>query len=493
MKTLKRTTFLVTLALAAFSTGCVGGPSNGSKAGGSGEAVVLRMADAYASLDYEPAIAYYVQRVAELSGNRVRIAVTHRWGNFEPDLEQRVVRDTASGVVDLGWSGSRVFDTLGVRSFQALTAPMLIDNYVLQNAVIDSDLPAQMLRDLGRVGVTGLGVFADGLRKPVGVQYPLLGPADYRGITFWSIRSDGQRQAVLALGATPADEIGPGSNRDAAIERGEIHGFEMNLITYNHNLGWQRAPYLTANVNLWPQPTVVFANTNRMAALSEQQRNWLRQAAREAVTRSKDLANHDSELVAQACAAGARPVNATEADLAALRHVLAPVTAILAQDPQTNTFIIRIEELKESTTAEAAPTIPANCASPATPRIPAATSTSPAQLDGTYRWILTPLDAVLHGTQNDKTPTGLSRYPTTFTVTLTNGRWHMSQSGSSDTGSGTYTVNGDQLTFDWSDKHDKLTFTYISNSAGDVSLQPIEPMDAGDHFVWATKTWTKIR
>jgi hypothetical protein len=77
-------------------------------------------------------------------------------------------------------------------------------------------------------------------------------------------------------------------------------------------------------------------------------------------------------------------------------------------------------------------------------------------------------------------------------MALTNGRWHMSESGSGDTGSGTYTVNGDHLTFDWPRKHYKLTFTYTSNSVGDISLQPVEPMDAGDHFVWATKTWTKI-
>ena len=48
------------------------------------------------------------------------------------------MRAVAAGQVDLGWSGTRVFDTMGVTSFQALHAPMLIDSYALQHAVIAS-------------------------------------------------------------------------------------------------------------------------------------------------------------------------------------------------------------------------------------------------------------------------------------------------------------------------------------------------------------------
>ena len=61
---------------------------------------------------------------------------------------------------------------------------MLIDSYPLQRAVLDSEIPGEMLTELDALGVTGLAVLADGLYKPIAVDHPLLSPADYEGITF---------------------------------------------------------------------------------------------------------------------------------------------------------------------------------------------------------------------------------------------------------------------------------------------------------------------
>jgi hypothetical protein len=49
-----------------------------------------------------------------------------------------------------------------------------------------------MLQGLDKVGVHGLGVVADGLRKPAAVKHPLLEAADWRGITFGTVKSEGQ-------------------------------------------------------------------------------------------------------------------------------------------------------------------------------------------------------------------------------------------------------------------------------------------------------------
>ena len=110
-------------------------------------------------------------------------------GGFADDAEQQVVRAVAAGKADLGWAGARVFDTMGVSSFQALQAPMLIDSYALEQAVAASDTPGQMLQGLTKVGVRGLGVLGDGLRKPIAVKQPMLGAADWRGITFGTVKS----------------------------------------------------------------------------------------------------------------------------------------------------------------------------------------------------------------------------------------------------------------------------------------------------------------
>ena len=44
-------------------------------------------------------------------------------------------------------------------------------------------------------------MLADGLRKPIAVERPLLSPADYDGITFQAFRSTTHADAIQALGA----------------------------------------------------------------------------------------------------------------------------------------------------------------------------------------------------------------------------------------------------------------------------------------------------
>ena len=74
---------------------------------------------------------------------------------------------------------------LGVKSFQALTAPMLIDSYALENAVIESGVTEEMMEGLDELGVAGLGVLADGSAPADRASTrPILGPADWRGISF---------------------------------------------------------------------------------------------------------------------------------------------------------------------------------------------------------------------------------------------------------------------------------------------------------------------
>jgi TRAP-type transport system periplasmic protein len=181
---------------------CNGSSAGEDKAGGS-KPLLLRLANTNGDLSFTPPVEYFVKHLEELSGGDIRIEVVNQRGNSVSDAEQQVVQDVSAGEVDLGWVGTRVFDTMGVKSLQALTAPMLVDSYALEDAVIESGITGQMLQGLDDLGVVGLGVLSDGLRKPIGVTGPILGPADWQGITFGTLRSNGQVEAIRALRATP--------------------------------------------------------------------------------------------------------------------------------------------------------------------------------------------------------------------------------------------------------------------------------------------------
>jgi TRAP-type C4-dicarboxylate transport system substrate-binding protein len=487
---------LVTVALAMIGAvvagGCSGGGAAGDKAGGSGEPVVLRLANTSGDLHAAPVIGDFVSQVKERSGGNLRIQVVNRWGEYAADAEQQVVRAVAAGKADLGWAGARVFDTMGVTSFQALQAPMLIDSYPLERAVVASGLPGQMLQGLNTVGVRGLGVLADGLHKPIAIKHPMLDAPEWRGITFGTFRSRIQAEAIRALGATPLEAFG--SARDQALKDGKLQAFELHLFGYETNVLAPRAPYVTANVNLWPQMDVLLANPARLGALTDQQRGWLRQAASDAAGRSVALADRDARLVTFLCASGARFANASQADLATLRKAFAPVYASLQQDPQTKAFIQRIQALKQATPAGAPLAIPSGCTGKAP--APSAMSTGPALagLNGTYRWTMTKQDAVASKTE-DKSPEHLAEFPWTFTMTLKDGTWSLShrENGQPITdGPATYALKGNRISFTWPQEGTVLTFTFSLDGKGNLHLRPVEPMNAGDQFVWATHVWAKI-
>jgi hypothetical protein len=323
------------------------------------------------------------------------------------------------------------------------------------------------------------------MRKPIAVKKPLLGPGDWRGIRFGTLASRGQEAAITALGATPVEVLGP--RRDEALAAGDLDAFELYLIGYQQNTLAPRAPYVTANVNLWPQVATLIADSDRLSGLTKDQRAWLSRAAGEAVERSRQLANQDAELAAEGCADGARFTNASAADLDALRRAFAPVYAELSKDAQTKKFIDRIEALKASTPREPPLAIPANC-----PKVVAPTAVVGAtnRLDGMYRWTLTVDDARTYGTANDQQHLD-DWYPTTFTMKLHRGTCEISQTADPGRELGTFEVNGNRITFQWGTDVDR-TFTFTVGTDGTLTLEPVLPMNAGLQFVMTTHPWTKI-
>ena len=346
------------VAATVLTTACISGTADDGRDSAPGSDTVLTMANFSSSITTRPPIAHFVNRFRELSSG-VSIKVVNNWGGLTPNLEQQVIRDVAAGKADLGWVGTRVFDTLGVTSFQALSAPMLIDSYALQQAVVGDDISQQMLDGLGAVGVRGLALLAGGLRKPVSVKSPLLRPSDWRGATFATFRSVIQSTAIEALGATAVEMVGQSLND--AVDAGSVDGFEVSLRLYQSGSSEKRVPYVAANVSLWPEMLVLVVNPDRFGKLSDRERAWLMQAATDIAARSAGLSGGDATVMAQECELGTRFGVASTADLTALRDAFAPVYAKLGQDATTKRLMARIEELKRATSTEQEPAVPTGC------------------------------------------------------------------------------------------------------------------------------------
>jgi TRAP-type C4-dicarboxylate transport system substrate-binding protein len=303
----------------------------------------------------------FVRDVESLSGGNVRIEPIFEWGAFTSAAEQQVVEAVTAGTVDLGLIETGVFDTLRNATFRALTAPMLVDSYQLQAAILRSHISEQMLDGLAPNGVEGLAMLAGSLMRPVAVDAPLLGPDDWHGITFGTYLSKDQLDAIHALGVTPRAAYG--ALRWRLLTLGQLQGYAFGLALYRYNLPQTAtlSPYITANVTLWPYIQVIVANPDRLTTLTPQQLGWLEGAAREASIRSTALIESERNLTTFLCNQGVRFADAGNDDLAWLRRAFVPVYRRLEQDPQTRSFIARIQVLKRSIAPESPLVIPRRC------------------------------------------------------------------------------------------------------------------------------------
>jgi TRAP-type C4-dicarboxylate transport system substrate-binding protein len=253
---------------AVLFAGC--GAAGGDRAGGAPapEPRVLTLANAFGD---SGELEGFIQQVDRLSNGTLRIEVQDSWRDGEATAEQQLIVDVRAGAADLGAAPSRAWDSLGVRSVRALHAPLLVDSYALQQRVVEGPLVTDMLKGLEPLGLAGLGVLPGPMRKPLGVTRPLAKPADYKGLAFGIQRSGVADATFRALGATPVPFPADGAiMRFGAIEQ-QLHAIDGNRYA-------DSAKYLTANVNLWPRPLVLFANQAAFDALTANQQDLLRRA-----------------------------------------------------------------------------------------------------------------------------------------------------------------------------------------------------------------------
>jgi TRAP-type C4-dicarboxylate transport system substrate-binding protein len=323
-------------ALLAFSAaGCGGGAVDKV-----GSPVAKPLVLTLAAHDDDEGYGTFAAAVDRLSHGSIRIRIAENWRvtgtRRELDYERGIVGDVRSGKLPLGIVGVRVWDTLGVESFQALVAPFLVESLALEGRALRSPLVSEALAGVRRDGVVGIALLPGRLRRPLGITGLLRGPADYRGQKI-AIRIGAVAEATFrALRAMPKPFI--------PVDFTGFDGAEIDPLTVTQN-GWDQGVHgLTANVAFWPKPQTILMNRKAFAALTPQQRRILAQAGREALAPELARIARDQRLgISILCGdAGFRLATATPADAAALRKAVQPVYERIERNPLTRRWITQI-------------------------------------------------------------------------------------------------------------------------------------------------------
>jgi TRAP-type C4-dicarboxylate transport system substrate-binding protein len=334
----------------------------------------------------------FVAQLAEVSDGRLTVEVDTEYGDGAADAESRLVAAIAAGDLDGGWPSTRAFAEAGIVGLQPIEAPMLLSSAAAVQEFVTSDAAAEGLRSLDDSGVVALGLAAGPLRRPFAAEAPLLGPADWAGARFRAYNSPTQAATIQALGATPVDL---GFTWVDELRGGNLRGAEFDVAQYAANGFSEEAPYVTANVVLWPKVFVLALSQERFESLTEEQQSWVRDAAERAVEASTEGSFDDSGQAAELCDDGVRFLEADDAQLAGFRAATAPVIAGLAADPATAALLAEVQAIADRHPEPDVPDVPQSCrTTEGEPAAGPAEGSDPGLPDGVYRAEIS-VDAVL--------------------------------------------------------------------------------------------------
>jgi len=339
----RATVLLTALVLGAGAAGC--SAARVDKAGGSAAAKAEPLALTLAAHDRDYAYGTFAKAVAGLSNGSMRVKIATNWrdvpGRAGIDYERGIVADVRSGRVPLGIIGARVWDTLGVRSFQALVAPFLIESLDLEGRAIQTEFAARALATLSRQGVVGIALLPGPLRRPFGVRRALVGPNDYKGGTI-GIRPGGVAETTfdalggVARGYAPADVSG-------------LDGAELDLLVIAADAFDRRSRPLTGNVVFWPKPQTIIMNRAAFERLTPRERSVLRRAGREAIgpelRRDADDERYERSLLCNVHTV--RIARASPSARRALQAKVRPVYRLLNESTLTKAWIAQIKRMRE--------------------------------------------------------------------------------------------------------------------------------------------------
>lgn len=440
-------------------------------------------------------IVPFIDQVLAISGGSVQFTVTSNWHVGATTAEQDALQAVKDGAADYAVVPVRAFRGVGVPSFDALIAPMAIDTLALQEQALLDPAIQDMLDEVGDFGLVGLGLVPGPLRQPGGISRALLAPSDFASTTIGIGSGEVADRSVRALGATPLPPVFNGTDISP------LDGVEIQLDSIAGNRYDGVIKTITSNVTLWPRPYVVVGNAMAVAALTADQLDLLKTAARRAVSVSTDeLQQTESDVLGFLCQRALMTFRrADDGQLAELRRAFQPVYEWLEVDHKTAKFLDRIAQLRGRESAAADLSCSATDSSTMSDHVADGRWTP---IDGVYQMEATVADGVEFGLPDDGNPTSSGSYTRSFD------RGTFSETQSNDVAStwanGTYTVDGDVLTiligdgggsasargswlkegevqtWNWSRYHDQLIITWTDPNASDYPGN------------YAVKPWTRV-
>jgi C4-dicarboxylate-binding protein DctP len=338
------TTIRIVLSAGLIALAVGAGTSLAGPPGKTGSKVTLTLAGTEdrgrPSIDIAEAFAAGVQA---LSKGSIVVKIAYDTGGSHQTTplgaqEANLVRLVRGGKVQLAIVPSRAFDFAGITSFQAIQVPFLVTTEQGMDRLTQGTLAVRLQSGLPKLGLSGLGLVPEGLRRPFGFAKPLVSPADFAGIGFGANGSKPLLSLLRELGAKPTTLTGPAWER--AVKNEAVVG-EDSTLTLAADGALPRIGFTAGNLVFFPKIDALVANSGVLKHLSAKQVSLLRQAAASARAWATRALTEKRGRAAY-CKAGGTIVTAPATAITALRAKAATVVAAMRRDPLTRRLIAEI-------------------------------------------------------------------------------------------------------------------------------------------------------
>ncbi|HEV7265896.1 MAG TPA: TRAP transporter substrate-binding protein [Falsiroseomonas sp.] len=276
--------------------------------------------------------------VAQRTNNRIRMRTYH---SAQLGQQDEAIQQMRLGSIDFANFNLSPFNNLAP-STQVVTLPFLFRDVAHMQRAIDGIAGEEIARDLEAIGIIALAWYDAGARSLYTTR-PVRTPADVRGMKIRVQTSDLWIDLMRAMGANPTPL--PFGEVFTSLQSGVIDGAENNWPSYESTRHYEVARFYTdtqhSNV-----PEVLAVGVQRWRRLNEQERNTLRDAARESAAFQRQLwAEREQVSRRRVEQAGVTVIEVP--DRRPWSELMAPVyEKYTGSNPRLATMVQRIRELQ---------------------------------------------------------------------------------------------------------------------------------------------------
>jgi len=228
------------------------------------------------------AMVFMAERVAEKSNGQMRVDI---YPSEQLGTERQCLELLQIGSLDLTKVSSSVMESFSPL-YKVFGLPYVFENDAHRFAVLEGEIGRRILRSSEPAWLRGITYYDAGSRSFYTTDRPIRTPEDLQGLKIRTQESPVAIAMVNQLGgaATPISF----GELYTALQQGVVDGAENNPPSFHTTRHYELCDYYSLDRHTSP-PDVLLGSTHLWERLTEQEREWLQEAADESAQYQKKL------------------------------------------------------------------------------------------------------------------------------------------------------------------------------------------------------------